>query len=58
LKKHRAALDRIAAALLEKETLGRDEVIELFAGIEPESRAADSVGVPRVVASTGVDLGV
>jgi cell division protease FtsH len=58
LKKHRAALDRIAAALLEKETLGRDEVLELFAGIEPESRAADSVGVPRVVASTGVDLGV
>ncbi len=58
LHKHRAALDRIAAALLEKETLGRDEVMELFAGIEPESRAADSVGVPRVVAAKSVDLGV
>ena len=58
LKKHRASLDRIAAALLEKETLGRDEVLLLFAGIEPESRAADSVGVPRVVAAKSVDLGV
>src|SRR6266851_3022416 len=58
LHKHRASLDRIAAALLEKETLGRDEVMELFAGIEPESRAADSVGVPRVVAAKSVDLGV
>src|SRR6266849_3359863 len=51
LKKHRASLDRIATLLLEKETLGRDEVLALFAGIEPESRAADSVGVPRVVAA-------
>jgi|SRR5579872_963959 len=58
LQKHRGALDRIAAALLEKETLGRDEVLELFAGIEPESRAADAVGVPRVVAASRVDLGV
>jgi cell division protease FtsH len=51
LKKHRAPLDRIAAALLEKETLVRDEVVEIFADVEPESRAADSVGVPRVVAA-------
>src|SRR6266704_2525129 len=58
LRKHRASLDRIAAALLEKETLGRDEVLLLFAGIEPESRAADSVGVPRVVAAKSVDLGI
>src|SRR5436309_8951832 len=36
LLKHRAPLDRIAAALLEKETLGRDDVIELFKGVEPE----------------------
>ena len=39
--KHRATLDRIARALLEKETLGRDEVLELFADVEPESRASD-----------------
>ena len=51
LTKHRPPLDRIAAALLEKETLGRDEVIELFKGVEPESRASESVGVPRVVAT-------
>ncbi len=51
LKKHRAPLDRIAAALLEKETLVRDEVLALFEGVEPESRASETVGVPRVVAS-------
>ena len=51
LQKHRGSLDRLAAALLEKETLGREEVIELLADVEAESRAADSVGVPRVVAT-------
>jgi cell division protease FtsH len=51
LKKHRGSLDRIAAALLEKETLVRDEVLTLLADVEAESRASDSVGVPRVVAS-------
>ena len=51
LQKHRAPLDRIAAALLEKETLVREEVEELFADVEPESRASETVGVPRVVAT-------
>src|SRR5437899_3895803 len=51
LTKHRPPLDRIAAELLEKETLGRDEVLELFKDVEPESRASETVGVPRVVAS-------
>jgi cell division protease FtsH len=51
LQKHRAPLDRLASALLEKETLVRDEVVELLADVEAESRAADSVGVPRVVAA-------
>jgi cell division protease FtsH len=51
LKKHRAPLDRIAHALLEKETLVRDELLELVADVEPESRASESVGVPRVVAT-------
>jgi cell division protease FtsH len=52
LQKHRGPLDRIAAALLEKETLGRDEVLELFADVRSESRAADTVGVPQAVAAT------
>ena len=51
LRKHRAPLDRIAAALLERETLVRDELLDLVADVEPESRASESVGVPRVVAS-------
>jgi hypothetical protein len=29
----------------------RDELLELVEDIEPESRASESVGVPRVVAS-------
>ena len=51
LRKHRAPLDRVAAALLEKETLIRDELLELVVDVEPESRASESVGVPRVVAT-------
>ena len=54
LAKHRPALDRIAAALLEKETLSHDELAELFAGVEPESRSGDSVGVVRAL---GADPG-
>ncbi len=49
LAKHRVALDRIAAALLEKETLTRDELQGLFAELEPESRAAETVGVVRAL---------
>jgi cell division protease FtsH len=49
--KHRALLDRVAAALLEKETLGREELLELFGDVEPESRSAEAVGVPQVVAA-------
>ena len=56
LKKHRPPLDRIATALLAKETLVRDEVLELFADVEPESRASETVGIPRVVASVAGDL--
>jgi cell division protease FtsH len=56
LRKHRAPLDRIAAALLEKETLVRDELQELVVDVEPESRASETVGVPRVVASRPGDL--
>src|SRR5919197_3998039 len=49
LQKHRASLDRVAASLMEKETLGREEVLELLAGVEHESRAAETVGMPRAV---------
>ncbi|MGH3048954.1 MAG: ATP-dependent zinc metalloprotease FtsH, partial [Gaiellaceae bacterium] len=49
LSKHRVALDRIAAGLLDKETLTRDELVELFRDVEPDSRSSDSVGVVRVL---------
>jgi len=46
LTKHRRSLDRLAAALLEKETLVRDEVLQLLGDIQPESRASETVGTP------------
>src|SRR4051812_16049894 len=49
LQKHRVWLDRLASLLLEKETLLRDEVVELLSGVESESRASESVGVPQAV---------
>jgi ATP-dependent Zn protease len=49
LQKHRASLDRVATSLMEQETLGREEVLELLAGVEAESRAAETVGMPRAV---------
>ena len=45
--KHRAGLDRLAQALLEKETLVRDEMQALLADVEPESQSSEAVG--RVV---------
>ena len=49
LEKHRASLDRVATALLQKETLVREEVLQLLADVEPESRASETVGTPQVV---------
>src|SRR3954447_18726001 len=49
LAKHRVALDRVASALLEKETLSREELVGLFTGVEPESRSAESVGQVRAL---------
>ena len=49
LQKHRAALDRLASALLDKETLVREEVLALLADVEPESRASETVGLPHAV---------
>jgi cell division protease FtsH len=51
LRKHRVTLDRIAAALLEKETLVRDELQALVGDVAAESSASETVGVPRVVAT-------
>jgi cell division protease FtsH len=52
LQKHRAALDRVAGALLEKETLTRDELLELFGEVEPESHASETVGAIRMLPAT------
>ena len=52
LTKHRPALDRVAAALLEKETLVRDEVEALLAEVPAESHSSDLVGVKQVVPLT------
>src|SRR5437868_6663870 len=51
LNKHRGALDRLAGALLEKETLVRDEIEALVADLEPESHASETVGTVRAVAA-------
>jgi cell division protease FtsH len=49
LRKHRSALDRVANALLEKETLDREELDALLADIEPDSHSSETVGTVRVV---------
>jgi ATP-dependent Zn protease len=51
LTKHRASLDRVATALLQKETLGREEMLELLDGVQPESRASETVGTPQAVSA-------
>src|SRR5919201_1958824 len=48
-ERHRAALDRLASALLEKDTLVREEIEALLVDVEPESRAAETIGTPRAV---------
>src|SRR5262249_7875740 len=51
--KHRALLDKVAQALLERETLRRDERPELCGDVEPESHSSETVGIPRVVSADG-----
>jgi cell division protease FtsH len=55
IEKHRAALDRLAGALLEKETLSRDEIVALLKDVEPESRASETVGTIRALHSVKPD---
>jgi cell division protease FtsH len=49
LSKYRPALDRVAAALLEKETLDRAELESLLRDVEPESQSAATVGTVRAL---------
>jgi cell division protease FtsH len=49
LVKHRAALDRVAEALLEKETLDRGELEALLADVAPESRSSETIGTVRAL---------
>jgi cell division protease FtsH len=56
LTKYRAALDRLAAALLEKETLVREEILALLGDVETESYAAETVGTPRALPAASEEL--
>src|SRR2546427_652382 len=49
VRKHRAPLDSVAAALLEHETLDRDQLDEMLAELVPESRSSETVGTVRLV---------
>jgi ATP-dependent Zn protease len=49
VSKHRRSLDAIAQALLEKETIDREELSQILDGVEPDSRASDAIGTPRAV---------
>jgi hypothetical protein len=46
---HRPALDRVAKALLEKETLLRAELAALLEDVKPASNASERVGTPQAV---------
>src|SRR5581483_9292569 len=49
LQKHRASLDRIAHALLEKETLDRSQLNELLSDVEAESSSSETIGTVRAL---------
>jgi cell division protease FtsH len=53
IQKHRGALDRIAQALLEKETLNREEIETLFSDVPVESRSTLEVGVIAAASAGG-----
>jgi len=47
IKRHRAALDRLVAALLEHETLEKTQLDEVLADEDDEVEASSSPGMPR-----------
>jgi len=49
LRKHRPHLDRLAAALLEKETLDHEELDSMLSDLPPESRSSETVGTVRLL---------
>jgi len=49
LGKHRFTLDKLANALLERETLERDEFLEMMGDLPRESRSAETVGMVRAL---------
>jgi hypothetical protein len=49
LQKHRASLDRVAHALLDKETLDRAELEALMENVAAESHHSETVGMPRAL---------
>jgi cell division protease FtsH len=49
LTKHRVVLDRVAQALLQKETLSSSELGEVLDSVPSESRSADTVGTVKLV---------
>jgi cell division protease FtsH len=51
LQKHRASLDRVAKELLEKETLGKEELGALLSGVDPDTQNSETVGTVRIVAA-------
>jgi len=53
VQKHRPALDRVAHALLEKETLNREELEALFQDVPVESSSVTAVGTPQIVTLPG-----
>ncbi len=55
LTKHRAPLDRLAATLLEKETIDRAEYLALLADIPTESSSSETVGTVRILERAASD---
>jgi cell division protease FtsH len=49
LTKHRAALDRIAQTLLQRETLTGAELVEMLGSVPRESHAAETVGTVQAL---------
>jgi cell division protease FtsH len=49
IEKHRSALDRVAGALLDRETLNREDLEALLADVQAESHSSDTVGTVRVL---------